>query len=89
MTGLVGSHCHLDFDSLLPEVDQVVARAAEAGVERMVTICTKLRNEPAVRAIAEAQTAAVRAEIAIESCLGHPPEFDNAPLSGDGTWTQD
>jgi TatD DNase family protein len=33
---------------------QIIARAHEAGVSRMVTICTKLHNEPAVRAIAEA-----------------------------------
>lgn len=31
----------------------MIARALDAGVERMVTICTRLRNEPAVRAIAE------------------------------------
>jgi TatD DNase family protein len=32
----------------------VIARARAAGVTRMVTICTRLRNEPQVRAIAEA-----------------------------------
>jgi TatD DNase family protein len=31
----------------------VIARAHAAGVARMVTICTRLRNEPAVRAIAQ------------------------------------
>ena len=31
-----------------------MARATAAGVTRMVTICTRLRNAPAVRAIAEA-----------------------------------
>jgi TatD DNase family protein len=33
---------------------EVIARARAAGVHRMVTICTRLRNEGAVRAIAEA-----------------------------------
>lgn len=51
---LVDSHCHLDFPQLGPELPDVVARARAAGVTRMVTICTRLRNEPAVRAIAEA-----------------------------------
>ena len=51
---LVDSHCHLDFPDLIVEVDAVIARARAAGVSRMVTICTRLRNEPAVRAIAEA-----------------------------------
>ena len=51
---LVDSHCHLDFADFDGEVDAIIARAAEAGVRRMVTICTKLPNEPKVRAIAEA-----------------------------------
>ena len=51
---IVDSHCHLDFPDFADERDAVIARAQEAGVERMVTICTRLRNEPQVRAIAEA-----------------------------------
>lgn len=50
---LVDSHCHLDFPDFDEERTGVVARAAEAGVTRMVTICTRLRLEPQVRAIAE------------------------------------
>ncbi len=51
---LVDSHCHLDFPDLLADRAEVLARAAAAGVNRMVTICTRLKTEPAVRAIAEA-----------------------------------
>ncbi|MEX3314976.1 TatD family hydrolase [Sulfitobacter sp. PS-8MA] len=51
---ITDSHCHLDFESLREDLPGVISRAAEAGVTRMVTICTRLRNEPAVRAIAEA-----------------------------------
>ncbi|PZQ48001.1 MAG: LuxR family transcriptional regulator [Rhodovulum sulfidophilum] len=51
---LVDSHCHLDFPDLIAELDAVIARAKAAGVGRMVTICTRLASEPAVRAIAEA-----------------------------------
>lgn len=50
---LVDSHCHLDFENLQPDLDDVVARARAAGVTRMVTICTRLKNEPRVRALAE------------------------------------
>ena len=50
---ITDSHCHLDFPDFDAERDAVVTRAVEAGVTRMVTICTKLRQEPQVRAIAE------------------------------------
>ncbi|WP_444452055.1 TatD family hydrolase [Rhodobacter capsulatus] len=51
---LVDSHCHLDFPDFAEELPEVVARARAAGVTRMVTICTRLRNVPQVRAISEA-----------------------------------
>jgi TatD DNase family protein len=50
---LVDSHCHLDFPDFGTELPDIIARAHAAGVARMVTICTRLRQEPAVRAIAE------------------------------------
>ncbi|MFQ1702120.1 TatD family hydrolase [Loktanella agnita] len=50
---IVDSHCHLDFPDFDAERPDVIQRALDAGVERMVTICTKLRLEPQVRAIAE------------------------------------
>lgn len=51
---IVDSHCHLDFPQLAEDLDQVIARARDAGVTRMVTICTKLRQLPQVQQIAEA-----------------------------------
>ena len=51
---LVDSHCHLDFPDLITETEAILARAKAAGVNRLVTICTRLRNEPRVRALAEA-----------------------------------
>ncbi len=50
---LVDSHCHLDFPDFAGETPAIVARARAAGVTRMVTICTRLRQEPDVRRIAE------------------------------------
>lgn len=51
---IVDSHCHLDFSDFAGELHEVIARAGRAGVARMVTICTRLREADAVRAIAEA-----------------------------------
>jgi TatD DNase family protein len=50
---LVDSHCHLDFPDFAQELDQVVGRAAEAGVTTLVTIGTRVRQFPQVRAVAE------------------------------------
>ncbi|PTX56339.1 TatD DNase family protein [Litoreibacter ponti] len=51
---ITDSHCHLDFPDFADELPDTIARAHAAGVTKMVTICTKLRLEPQVRAIAEA-----------------------------------
>src|ERR1700683_858266 len=50
---LIDSHCHLDFPDFSTELDAVVARARNAGIERMVTISTRVHRHDAVRAIAE------------------------------------
>ncbi|MEH6404964.1 MAG: TatD family hydrolase [Sneathiella sp.] len=50
---LVDSHCHLNFEQLSSQLDDVVRRADLAGVKHMLTIGTKLREFEAVRAIAE------------------------------------
>ena len=50
---LIDSHCHLDFPDFADELDAVVARARAAGIERMVTISTRVRRQAAVLAVAE------------------------------------
>lgn len=51
---LVDSHCHLDFPDFDGQVDDLIARARAQGITRMVTICTRMHKEPAVRALTEA-----------------------------------
>src|SRR5215831_4936118 len=50
---LVDSHCHLDFPDFAPDLDAIVARAAEAGIGRMVTISTRVKRLDGLLAIAE------------------------------------
>ena len=72
---IVDSHCHLDFPDFDAERPDVVQRALDAGVERMVTICTRLRNEPKVRAIADAFAPVFYA------CGTHPMSAAEEPLA--------
>lgn len=50
---LVDTHCHLDFERFDEERDQVVERAATAGVGRIIVPALDLDNAPAVLALAE------------------------------------
>lgn len=51
---LVDSHCHLDFEDFSEDFDAVLARAADAGVTTMQTICTRVSQFEKVRDIADA-----------------------------------
>ena len=46
---LVDSHCHLDFPDFGDDIEGVLARAAEAGVGTLQTICTRVTQFDAVR----------------------------------------
>ncbi len=72
----VDSHCHLDFDALSGDLDAVLARAADAGVSTMVTICTKLSEFDRVRRIAEAHQN-IWCSVGI-----HPHNADSEPKTG-------
>jgi TatD DNase family protein len=50
---LIDSHCHLDFPDFAEELDQVVARAQDAGVKQMVTISTRVRRLPQLLALCD------------------------------------
>lgn len=51
---LIDSHCHLDFPDFAEERDAIVARAAAAGVGRLITISTHVQRFERYRDIAEA-----------------------------------
>ena len=51
---IIDSHCHLDFPELAADRAGVIARAKAAGVERMVTISTRVARFDEIKAIAEA-----------------------------------
>ncbi|MEH0195959.1 TatD family hydrolase [Caulobacter sp. CCNWLY153] len=49
---LIDSHVNLHAPQFAEDRDAVIARAREAGIEMMLTICDKIPNFPAVHAIA-------------------------------------
>lgn len=51
---LVDSHCHLDFPDFEEDMDEVLARAQEAGITTMMTICTHVTKFDQVFDIAKA-----------------------------------
>jgi len=50
---LIDSHCHLDFPDFESEIEAVVARAKDAGVERMITISTRVKRGEVYATLAE------------------------------------
>jgi TatD DNase family protein len=50
---LIDSHCHLDFPEFSGEIDAVISRAQAAGIERLLTISTRVKRHANVLAIAE------------------------------------
>tara|TARA_A100001011_G_C14212939_1_gene800710 strand:+ start:63 stop:860 length:798 start_codon:yes stop_codon:yes gene_type:complete len=67
---LVDSHCHLDFPEFDDDLPQVIERAKKAGIEKIITICTKLGNLEKVKSIAE------RHPIVFFSVGSHPLNTD-------------
>jgi TatD DNase family protein len=50
---LIDSHCHLDFPDFAEEIEEVVARAIAVGVERLITISTRVAHGARLVALAE------------------------------------
>lgn len=70
---LIDSHCHLDFPDFGEDIEAVLARAKENGVERMLTICTRVTKFDQVLAIAQAH-ANIHCTVGI-----HPHEAEHEP----------
>ncbi|MDQ0392952.1 TatD family hydrolase [Labrys monachus] len=74
---VIDSHCHLDFPDFESEIEDVVARARSAGVARMITISTRIRQFEKIRALIE-RFDDVYGSVGTH-CL-HAAEEDDVPL---------
>ena len=41
---MIDSHCHLDHEPLLSNIDDVIKRSKQEGIEKLLTICTTLKS---------------------------------------------
>lgn len=51
---LIDSHCHLDFEDFAADRDAVIARARAAGLQRMITISTRVAQFATICKLADA-----------------------------------
>ena len=72
---MIDTHCHLTDPRLGDQIEDVLARAAEAGVDRVVTIGTGLADDRAAVALAE-RFANVHAVVGVHPHYAHrdPPD---------------
>lgn len=50
---LVDSHCHIDFDPLLPRIDEVLANARDNDVGHLLCVSVNLEDFPRILSLAE------------------------------------
>ena len=69
---LVDSHCHLDFPDLAADLDGILARMADNGVERAMCISVNLPDLPRVIALAERHHQ-------LWATVGVHPDYEDTP----------
>ena len=74
---MIDSHCHLDHEHLIANLDQVIANSKNVGVEKLLTICTTLQSYERITNI-------VKKDPMIFGTFGiHPHETKNNDVSKD------
>ena len=48
---MIDSHCHLDHEPLLKNIDQVIKRSKDVGITKLLTICTTLDSFSKIKTI--------------------------------------
>ncbi len=48
---MIDSHCHLDHEPLLSDLDNVIQRSKNVGIEKLLTISTSLESFSRVKEI--------------------------------------
>ena len=74
---MIDSHCHLDHEHLIANLEQVIANSKNVGLEKLLTICTTLQSYEKITNI-------VKKDPMIFGTFGiHPHETKNNDVSKD------
>ena len=72
---MIDSHCHLDHEPLLSNLEEILKRSKNVGVEKLLTICTKDENFSNILKLVE------RDPMIFGTYGIHPHETDNYKVS--------
>ena len=74
---MIDSHCHLDHSPLFDDLDNVIKRSKEVGVEKLLTICTTIKSFEKIKLL-------VKHDDIIFGTYGiHPHEAKNDKVNSD------
>ena len=74
---MIDSHCHLDHDYLFNDINDIIKRSKNAGIKKILTICTTLNSFEKIKEIV------LLDEIIFGTCGIHPHETKNDLISTD------
>ncbi len=74
---MIDSHCHLDHDPLFKNIDDIIKRSRDVGIEKLLTICTTLESFKKIKLL-------INKDKMIYGTYGiHPHEAKNDKISSD------
>ena len=72
---MIDSHCHLDHEPLLSNLDQILTRSKAVGIKKLLTICTTFESFDKIKEIVQ------KDEIIFGTFGIHPHEVKNNKIS--------
>ncbi len=74
---MIDSHCHLDHEPLFNEIDNILKRSKDVGIEKLLTICTTLKSFDKIKML-------IKKDEIIYGTYGiHPHEAKNDVVTSD------
>ena len=74
---MIDSHCHLDHEPLFENIDDILKRAKNVGIEKLLTICTTLKSFNKIKILVK------KDEIIFGTYGIHPHEAKNDKVTKD------